>query len=120
MPRYKLTIEYDGAIYSGWQRQENGLSVQEALEGALFAMTAERVTAHGAGRTDAGVHAKGQVANFKTQSGLDPGDFQRAHRWSHGNVAVRTNLDAGRRAPEFGRHRLHQVVDAKDQKWLGQ
>ena len=52
MPRFKLTIEYDGTGFSGWQRQENGVSVQEALEGALFAMTAERVTAHGAGRTD--------------------------------------------------------------------
>ena len=59
MPRFKLTLEYDGAPFVGWQRQANGLSVQEALEGAIFAMTGERVTAHGAGRTDAGVHALG-------------------------------------------------------------
>ena len=59
MPRFKLILEYDGAPFVGWQRQENGLSVQEALESALFAMTGERVTAHGAGRTDAGVHALG-------------------------------------------------------------
>ena len=63
MPRFKLTLEYDGAPFVGWQRQANGLSVQEALEGALLAMTGERATAHGAGRTDAGVHALGQVAH---------------------------------------------------------
>ena len=63
MPRFKLTLEYDGAPFVGWQRQENGLSVQEVLEGAIFAMTGERTIAHGAGRTDAGVHATGQVAH---------------------------------------------------------
>jgi len=63
MPRFKLTLEYDGAPFVGWQRQENGFSVQEALEGAILAMTGESPTAHGAGRTDAGVHATGQVAH---------------------------------------------------------
>ena len=63
MPRHKLTIEYDGAAYSGWQRQENGASVQQALEEAVLALTGERVVVHGAGRTDAGVHATGQVAH---------------------------------------------------------
>jgi tRNA pseudouridine38-40 synthase len=72
MPRYKLTLEYDGAPFVGWQRQENGLSVQEALEGALAAMTGERATAHGAGRTDAGVHALGQVAHVDLQRDWDP------------------------------------------------
>ena len=60
MPRFKLILEYDGAPFVGWQRQNNGFSVQEALEGAIFAMTGERATAHGAGRTDAGVHALGR------------------------------------------------------------
>ena len=63
MPRFKLTLEYDGAPFVGWQRQQNGVSVQEALEGAIVAMTGERAVAHGAGRTDAGVHATGQVAH---------------------------------------------------------
>ena len=63
MPRYKLTIEYDGTNFSGWQRQENGLSVQQTLEGALRRLGEEAPLVVGAGRTDAGVHALGQVAH---------------------------------------------------------
>ncbi len=64
MPRYKLTLEYDGSPFVGWQIQENGPSVQAALEAAVFALSGERVAAHAAGRTDAGVHALGMVAHF--------------------------------------------------------
>jgi tRNA pseudouridine38-40 synthase len=63
MPRFKLTLEYDGAPFVGWQRQTNGLSVQEVIETALEALSGERVRIRGAGRTDTGVHAKGQVAH---------------------------------------------------------
>jgi tRNA pseudouridine38-40 synthase len=64
MPRYKLTIEYDGRGFVGWQRQENGPSVQEALERAVVGFCGEKVNIFAAGRTDAGVHALGQVAHF--------------------------------------------------------
>lgn len=64
MPRYKLTIEYDGGPFVGWQRQANGRSVQQAIEEALTNLTGETVTIRGAGRTDAGVHALGQTAHF--------------------------------------------------------
>jgi len=64
MLRYKLTIEYDGTPYIGWQAQDNGDSVQGALTQAIAAFAGERVTVAGAGRTDAGVHALGQVAHI--------------------------------------------------------
>ncbi|GLI91058.1 tRNA pseudouridine(38-40) synthase TruA [Methylocystis echinoides] len=63
MPRYALTIEYDGGPFVGWQRQANGMSVQQRLEEAVLAINGERAVIHGAGRTDAGVHALGQVAH---------------------------------------------------------
>src|ERR1700735_5893953 len=64
MPRYKLTIEYDGPPYVGWQAQNNGASVQGVLTDAVAAFAGERVTIAGAGRTDTGVHALGQVAHI--------------------------------------------------------
>src|SRR5258708_20777039 len=64
MPRYKLTIEYDGTPFVGWQMQDSGLSVQGALMAAVEARCGERVKVQGAGRTDAGVHGLGQVAHI--------------------------------------------------------
>jgi tRNA pseudouridine38-40 synthase len=64
MPRFKLVIEYDGTTFVGWQIQEGGLSVQGLVTDAIAAFSGERVTLYGAGRTDAGVHALGQVAHF--------------------------------------------------------
>lgn len=64
MPRYKLTVEYDGRGLVGWQRQAKGLSVQEVLETAVQRFCGKRLTVHGAGRTDAGVHALAQTAHL--------------------------------------------------------
>lgn len=64
----KILIEYDGTNYHGWQRQKNARSIQETLERAISRVTGETVNVTGAGRTDAGVHALGQVANFLTQT----------------------------------------------------
>lgn len=70
MPRFKLTLEYDGAPFVGWQRQTNGLSVQEVIETAIEALCGERVRIRGAGRTDTGVHALGQVAHAELTQDL--------------------------------------------------
>lgn len=66
--RIKLLLEYDGAPFAGWQRQENARSIQAEIESALAAILGHAVTLHGAGRTDAGVHALGMVAHFDTTS----------------------------------------------------
>ena len=70
--RILLTIEYDGTAYSGWQRQYNGLAVQQLIEEALTRATGEAITITGASRTDAGVHALGQCAHFDTSSRIPP------------------------------------------------
>jgi len=72
MARYRLTVEYDGRPFVGWQRQDNGASVQGALEDAIEKFSSLRVTVTGAGRTDAGVHAKGQVAHFDLEKDFAP------------------------------------------------
>ena len=75
MRNIKIIIEYDGTKYSGWQMQKNSITIQEELQKAIFKITGERVNIIGAGRTDAGVHAKGQVANFITKSGIPEKQF---------------------------------------------
>ncbi len=78
MPNIRLTIEYDGTAYSGWQRQASVPTVQGAIESAIARIGQEAVAVNGAGRTDAGVHALAQVANFHTHRALDPSAWQRA------------------------------------------
>lgn len=70
MPRFKLLVEYHGTPYVGWQRQDNGPSVQGELEKAIFKLAGEQVTVTAAGRTDAGVHATGQVVHFDLEKNL--------------------------------------------------
>lgn len=73
--KLKLTIAYDGHPYSGWQKQTNGKTVQELIELALSAVAKKSITLHGSGRTDAGVHANGQVAHFEAPDSLTMNPF---------------------------------------------
>jgi len=70
MNKYKITLEYDGTNYVGWQRQQNGQSIQSCLEDAIEKLVNERVIVFGAGRTDAGVHAIAQVAHFEIKKNI--------------------------------------------------
>lgn len=78
MRNIKLTISYDGTRYSGWQFQKNGRSIQETIQDAIRKVTGESLHLTGSGRTDAGVHAIAQVANFKTRSKLPSKNIQMA------------------------------------------
>lgn len=76
--RIKITLAYVGTAYAGWQKQNHTPTVQGAVEAAMAVVAGRAVTLYGAGRTDAGVHARGQVAHFETEKNLLPGDWQRA------------------------------------------
>src|SRR5262245_27472950 len=78
MRYFKLTIAYDGTDFHGWQMQGDKPTIQSEIVNVLQRLTQEKIFLHGAGRTDAGVHALGQVASFKTQSALSAQEFQRA------------------------------------------
>ena len=76
MKNFKIIIEYDGTSYHGWQRQKNERTIQEVIEKALLTMTGKKTVLTASGRTDAGVHALGQVANFTSDTNLSPQAFQ--------------------------------------------
>jgi tRNA pseudouridine38-40 synthase len=97
--RWALLIEYDGTDYVGWQRQTNGISIQQRLEEALERLLGHPVRVHGAGRTDAGVHALGQVAAFTTSRDFPPETVVRGTN-AHLDAAIRVR-DARCVAAEF-------------------
>ncbi|MDT7041253.1 tRNA pseudouridine(38-40) synthase TruA [Candidatus Nitronereus thalassa] len=78
MQTYKLTIEYDGTAYAGWQRQPNHPTIQSTIEDAILQISQVRVPTVAAGRTDAGVHALGQVVSFRSESSISPHEWTRA------------------------------------------
>jgi tRNA pseudouridine38-40 synthase len=119
MPRYKLTIEYDGGPFVGWQRQENGRSIQQAIEEAILAFSGETVVVKGAGRTDAGVHALGQVAHIDLGRAW-PTDTIRDALNAHLRPAPVVVLSAEAAAPDFDarfsavrRHYLYRISDRR-------
>lgn len=116
MPRYRITIEYDGAPFVGWQAQASGASVQDALERALVGFTRETVRVKGAGRTDAGVHARGQVAHFDLERAWEPFRIREALNF-HLQPAPVAVLDCEMAAPDFdarfnarSRHYLYRLL----------
>jgi tRNA pseudouridine38-40 synthase len=119
VPRYKLTIEYDGAPFVGWQMQDNGPSVQGALTAAIKAFSGETVAVQGAGRTDAGVHALGQVAHFDLLRAREPDtirDALNAHLRPQpiavlAAEAVPPDFDARRTAVR--RHYLYRIINRR-------
>lgn len=90
----KLTLEYDGTNYSGWQKQSDAKSIQETLENAILKITGEKVNLIGSGRTDSRVHALGQVANFKTNSKIPGNRFVKAlNSMLPSDIAVRESIE---------------------------
>jgi tRNA pseudouridine38-40 synthase len=110
--RYRITLEYDGGGFVGWQRQENGPSIQAALEDAIAGFSGERVTVHGAGRTDAGVHALGQVAHFDVEKETDAQTVREALN-AHLRPAPIAVLAAAAADPDF-----HARFDATERRYL--
>lgn len=112
MSRYRLTLEFDGAPFVGWQRQASGLSVQEALEEAAFKVTGERPTAFAAGRTDAGVHAIAMPAHLDLEKAITAFRLQEALNF-HLRPAPIAVIDAAIAAPDF-----HARFSARARRYL--
>ena len=121
MPRYRLRIEYDGTPYVGWQRQDNGPSVQGAIEAAILSLTGEAVSIRGAGRTDSGVHAMGQVAHADLSRNWQEHTLRNALNAHLGMARERVAiLDAAEVPDDFDarfsakkRHYLYRIVSRK-------
>jgi tRNA pseudouridine38-40 synthase len=126
MPRYKLTIEYDGTPYVGWQAQDNGASVQGVLTEAVAAFAGERVVIGAAGRTDAGVHALGQVAHvdlakdWDTETVRDAINFHLRPQPVAVLAAERAASDFDARFSAVKRHYLYRIVNRRPDLTLDQ
>jgi tRNA pseudouridine38-40 synthase len=119
VPRFKLTIEYDGTPYVGWQAQDNGPSIQAALSDAIEKFSGERVAVQGAGRTDAGVHALGQVAHVDLAKDWDDDTVRDASNF-HLRPQPIAVLAAARVADDFDarfsavkRHYLYRISNRR-------
>lgn len=119
MTRYRLTLEYDGTPFVGWQRQDNGPSVQQAVEEAIMKFCGETVTVFAAGRTDTGVHALGQVIHFDIEKETTASTVRDALNY-HLKPAPVAVLHAEEAAPEFHarfdavrRHYLYRIVNRR-------
>jgi tRNA pseudouridine38-40 synthase len=117
--RYKLTIEYDGAPYVGWQRQDNGASVQGEIEAAVAAFCGEPINVYGAGRTDSGVHALGQVAHFDLPRVTDADTVRDAlnHYLRKAPISIlsadQVDDDFHARFSAVGRHYLYRILNQR-------
>ncbi len=119
MTRWKITLEYDGAGFVGWQRQENGLSVQQVIEDAVTAFGHQPATVFGAGRTDSGVHAIAQIAHFDLDRETDAPTVREALNYHCKPHAVSV-LEAEPVGDDFharfsatSRHYLYRILDRR-------
>jgi tRNA pseudouridine38-40 synthase len=119
MTRFKLTLEYDGGPFVGWQRQATGLTIQQALEEAIFRITAETADVQGAGRTDAGVHALAQVAHVDIEKPIEADKLRDALNF-HLKPAPIAVVASEVAAPDFharfsatGRAYLYRIVNRR-------
>ena len=119
MPRYKILVEYDGAPFAGWQFQDNSPSVQRTIMAAIEAFSGEKVMVQGAGRTDAGVHALGQVAHFDLSRERETDtirDALNAHLRPH-PVAIlsveKAAADFDARRSAVRRHYLYRIANRR-------
>ncbi|XVN42171.1 MAG: tRNA pseudouridine(38-40) synthase TruA [Candidatus Rickettsia vulgarisii] len=119
--RYKITIEYLGTNFAGWQRQDNIMSIQQMLEDAIYKFSHEKVIVHGAGRTDSGVHAIGQVAHFDLQKPMTPYKVMQAinHFVRADNIGVTkceiVNDDFYARFSAKARHYIYRIINRSGQ-----
>jgi len=108
---YKLTIQYDGTNYAGWQMQDNAKTIQETIARSIEIILKEKVNLIGSGRTDAGVHAFGQVANFRTEQEID---FFRFQHSLNSILPADISIIRMEKVPE----KFHSRFDAKNRKYL--